>query len=97
MDTNRKQWAAGKLNKLLALYHNNATSPGEKIATGERIKEICEKYNLKIEGFIIKDLDKPIQKTPQELREGRNPWANYYVIYKGKKYYGGVPKSVLKK
>jgi len=95
MDTNDKKKAAQKLVKLLNLYHNKAATDGEKQAASDRILSLCKLYNLKIEGFIIKDLDKPLKQEQPNIQQYKpREDSNKYVIYNGKKYYNGVPKSV---
>jgi hypothetical protein len=104
-----KQQAAQKLVKLMALQSNSGSELGEKASASSRIKEICQNYHLRIEGNLIIDKDieeenqrkqfEQLNKTQPPLQDSTiNPEkTNMYVIFKGKKYYGGVPKEVYKK
>jgi hypothetical protein len=103
-----KQQAAQKLVKLMALYDNTGSELGERNSAALRIQEICLKYHLRIEGQLIidKDIEEENQRKQFEilktakptLQETINPeQTNMYVIFKGKKYYGGVPKNIYRK
>ena len=96
MDQKTKQDGAFKLIKILNLYNNSAATLGEKENAKLKIEALCEKYHFRVEGNQIFDTDiKEEPKQEQPKQEAYNPHvSNRYVIYKGKKYYNGVPREV---
>jgi hypothetical protein len=102
---NEKQKAAQKIIKFLAILHNYASSPNEKASASSLIEKTCREFNLRIEGQKIIDIDieeankriqfEKLNQYKPPLEETVDPeQKNIYVLYKGKKYYGGVPRSV---
>jgi hypothetical protein len=103
-----KQQAAQKLVKLMALYDNTGSELGEKNSAALRIQEICQNYRLRIEGQLIidRDIEEENQRKQFEILKNQKPilqevidpeQTNCYVIFRGKKYYGGVPKNIYQK
>jgi hypothetical protein len=94
-----KQDAAKKIVKLLNLKNNFASSNGEKVAASERINDLCKKWNLRIDGVNIIDVDIERENEKKKFDQLHNvkptlqhsiidvEKTNEYVYFKGKKYY----------
>jgi len=96
---NNKTDVVLKIIKLLKLRDNHSATEGEKAAANEKIKLLCEKHNLKVEGKQIINLDsqQPIQqplRNPVPNAPRVQKVTNTYVYYNGVKYYNGVPEEV---